>query len=60
MRMNPIAVVAVLLVSATAASAQGNIAEGRKAFGRCSSCHAVPDPTLEAEKVWVSMIAESA
>lgn len=61
MRINPIAVaLAALLLPASGAHAQGNVAEGRKAFGRCSNCHAVPDPSLEAEKLWVSMIAESA
>ena len=33
--------------------------DGKKAAQRCAGCHAIPDLSLRADRLWVEMIGES-
>ncbi len=50
-------VVSALLIAAGMAQAQE---EGRKLFARCSACHAAPDRSIEADRLWTRLVKKSA
>jgi cytochrome c2 len=50
---------AAFLLAVAAAHAQ-DLDAGRKSFQRCNGCHAAPDLTQRADKLWLGMISTSA
>lgn len=56
---NPWGIAIALGVAAATAQAQ-DLEAGRKSFQRCNGCHAAPDLSLRADKLWLGMIQTSA
>lgn len=59
----PILGLAVLAAIATADGPgdRDSIVHAKKMFaGRCASCHFVPDPIVERDKVWLGLIKTTA
>jgi len=54
-----LAAIAALLAAAATAHAQ-DLEAGRKSFQRCNGCHAAPDLSLRADRLWLKMVQTSA
>ncbi len=50
----------VLALMAGATARAQDVEAGRKSFARCNGCHAAPDPSLRADRLWLTMVQTSA